>query len=204
MLTKKVTHVSDRGFVGAAILLASMLCAFWGSDAAKPVGNRSWPRITEATFKAHFSPQQGRVFKQIIVSDRGDALYILDARLPSDKGDADVQDYDYSGAFDCRLYTVVYPIPRSANYPSLLMNDGNATADWQTDGRFLAEELIPLADFNGTRTVVQRSRLRGMSVKIEVGNVVVDRSRKNILSFDAKFTFRNDPSAISDIAVPPE
>jgi hypothetical protein len=43
-----------------------------------------------------------------------------------------------------------------------------------------------------------------MAIEIEVGNVVLDSPRKAIVSFDAKFTFRNDPTATSDIAAPPE
>jgi hypothetical protein len=164
-----------------------------------------WPQITELAVKVHFDTKKERKFKQIIRSASGDPLYVLDARMPSiDEHD---RAYDYSGTFDCRLYPYD-PKNWGEGMPSLLTNVRNSTQDWETDGRFIDSELLGLADFNGTRFLVQRSRLRGMSLTIEINNVkiknvVITEDTSKIASFDACFWFRNDPLAISDIAAPP-
>jgi len=126
----------------------------------------------------------------------GGPLYVLDARIPWDE--AHEGDYDYSGAFDCRIYS----LNRASDngYPSLLQNVRNATSDWQTDGRFLYQELAGLAGACDSRAIVQRSRMRGMYVEILIDKIVIDEKMKLIRSFEVHFSFRNDPTAISDIA----
>jgi hypothetical protein len=136
-----------------------------------------------------------RKFKGTIFSSSGIPLYILDARIPSDS-DPD-EGYDYSGGFDCRLYSVRR---NDDGYPTFLQNVRNATADWETDGRFLSTELVGLVGANTSRVILQRSKMRGMAVEIEVGSVILDAKTGYVRSFDVSFSFRNDPAALSVIA----
>lgn len=159
-------------------------------------GRGLWPRIKELRRNVHFDGKSPR-FQVNICSEAGTALYVLDARMPP-SDDPGGSAYDYSGAFDCRLY----PAAGGAEYPTLLQNIRNATRDWQTDGRFLREELVALSGAGESRCLVQRSRVRGMLVEIEIYNVTKDEGTGSIRSFDARFSFSNDPMATSDTAAP--
>ncbi len=192
---------NTKQLVGRAFLtwtsLIVQLSYVVNSAQAGPL-QKQWPQIAELTLKVHFSAKDRSAFKQTIFSKSGDPLYILDARIPSDVNND--PDYDYSGVFDCRLYPINVV---GVHYSTLLQNVRGATRDWQSDGRFLSSEIIGLAGSNGSRFLVQRSRLRGMSVTIEISNVIKDESTGEIASFDVCFLFRNDPLAVSDIAAPP-
>jgi hypothetical protein len=193
-----------RGIAIALILaasLAQMGCStssLPGVSEASSVSRTNWPPITEFHEKIHFDAVISRKFKKTILSSSGTPLYILDARIPSD-GDPD-EGYNYSGVFDCRLYSVR---GNDGGYPTLLQNVRNATADWESDGRFLSTELGGLVGANPSRVILQRSRMRGMAIEIEVGGVVLDAKTGYVRSFDVSFSFRNDPAALSDIAADP-
>jgi hypothetical protein len=169
-----------------------------GVSEANSVSPLNWPPITEFHEKIHFDTTISRKFKRTVFSSSGAPLYILDARIPSNS-DPD-EGYDYSGIFDCRLYSVR---GNDDGYPTLLQNVRNATADWETDGRFLSTELAGLVDANPSRVILQRSKMRGMAMEIEVGSVVLDARTGYVRSFDVSFSFRNDPTAHSDIAADP-
>src|SRR5271165_6675651 len=48
--------------------------------------------------------------------------------------------------------------------------------------------------------LLQRCKLRGMAITIEIGKVVKNDKTGDIQSFDASFSFKNDTTAVSDIA----
>jgi hypothetical protein len=193
----------NRSEIAFALILTAAVAQMGCSTAfqhprvseANSVSRRNWPPITEFHEKIHFDTTMSRKFKGTIFSSSGIPLYILDARIPSDS-DPD-EGYDYSGGFDCRLYSVRR---NDDGYPTLLQNVRNATADWETDGRFLSTELVGLVGANTSRVILQRSKMRGMAVEIEVGSVILDAKTGYVRSFDVSFSFRNDPAALSDIA----
>lgn len=155
-----------------------------------------WPSIAEISVVHRFVVQSDERFEFPVAGLNGQELYRFDARFNA--GEHDAADYSYSGTLDCRLY-----VPGDTTYPSLFQNVRAATRDWQTDGRFLEGELLGLVDAPSTRTIVQRCRLRGMSVELEVFNVraVLDGGTKKIASLDLRAVFRNDPNATEDISV---
>jgi hypothetical protein len=192
--------------IGFALILAAAVAPMGCSTAsqhpsaseANGISRTNWPPITEFHEKIHFDTMVSRKFKRTIFSSSGTPLYVLDARIPSDS-DPD-EGYDYSGVFDCRLYSVR---GNDDGYPTLLQNVRNATADWETDGRFLSTELAGLAGANPSRVILQRSKMHGMAIEIEVGSVVLDAKTGYVQSFDVSFSFRNDSTAVSDIAADP-
>jgi hypothetical protein len=156
-----------RRGIAFALILAAVVAQMGCSTAAQhpavsepnSVSRLNWPLITEFHEKFHFDAVISRKFKRTILSSSGTPLYILDARIPSD-GDPD-EGYDYSGVFDCRLYSIR---GNDDGYPTLFQNVRNATADWETDGRFLSTELGVLVGANPSRVILQRSKMRGMAI----------------------------------------
>lgn len=153
-----------------------------------------WPRIKEVSIRHHFAAdrkdEQSRV---VIYSQDGKPLYCLDARFCW--RDYETKDYDFSGVLDCRLY----PLTGSSLYPTLLQNTTNATADWQTYGRFTDNDLAGLIGADASRSIVQRCWVRGMAIKIEVFNVKTEKQGV-IKSFDMFFTAKNDTTATAAVA----
>jgi len=156
----------------------------------------SWPEIRERDVTVRFDTAAHKQYVLTIYGRNGSPLYVLDARIPWDE--AHEGDYDFSGAFDCRFYSLNRVSDNG--YPSLLQNVRNATADWQTDGRFLYKELAGLAGAGDSRAIIQQSRMRGMNMEILIRKIVIDEKMKLISSFEVHFSFKNDPTATSDIA----
>src|SRR5258708_2276647 len=99
-----------------------------------------WPVIEEMNVRHHFAAnRESEQLKTMIRDLSGKPLHCLDARFCWRFFD-DERDYGYSGTLDCRLY----PVGAESHYPTVLMNDVNATRDWQTYGRFTDEELLSL------------------------------------------------------------
>ena len=154
-----------------------------------------WPEIKETSQAYCFVADEKEKLTMNIFDNNGEPLYYLDVRFNAWKyGNGD---YDFSGALDCRLS----PVGGDKTYPSLFQNVKNATRDWQTNTRFLGDELIGLglsgAPFS--RSIVQKCKVRGMYIEIEINNVVVN-SNHDIKSLNFKITFVNDPTATSEIS----
>jgi len=155
-----------------------------------------WPSIRELSVTTHFDATAHRIFKQTIFGANGFPLYLLDARIPSDTDP--YEGYYYSGIFDCRITAIGEK--GADRFATLLQNVRNATRDWETDGRFLNTELAGLVGAKSSRVLLQRCKLRGMAITIEIGKVVKNDKTGDIQSFDASFSFKNDTTAVSDIA----
>ena len=155
-----------------------------------------WPMIKEVSVRHHFAAnKESEQLKAMIYDHDGKPLYCLDARFCW--RDYETDDYDFSGALDCRLY----PLDGSSLYPTLLQNNINATRDWETYGRFTSEDLVGLVGADASRSVVQRCWVRGMFVEIEVSNIVKEqREDGRITSLDMIFTIKNAPAANAEIA----
>jgi len=194
-----INRVSKRGafaLAGRPSSLALALCMVVVSSRGQKGSGGQWPSIEELHVKIHFDTTVRRIYKQTILSSSGLPLYLLDARIPSDLDP--YEGYYFSGLFDCRLTTIQKD--SGCDYGTLLQNVRNATHEWETDGRFLSSELSGLAGANSSRALLQRSRLRGMAITIEIGDVVKNSKTGYIQSFDVSFSFKNDPTAVSDIA----
>jgi hypothetical protein len=188
---------------GALFLLAFLLvsCAH--------LQHSQWPLIKEVSIRHHFAAdKEYEQSKAVIYGQDGKPLYCLDARFGW--RDYETKDYDFSGVLDCRLYDCrLYPLNGSLieegeqgiqYYPTLLFNTTNATADWQTYGRFTDEDLAGLIGADASRSIVQRCWVRGMAIKIEVFNVKEQKGSKTIKSLDLIFTAKNNPAATAAIA----
>jgi hypothetical protein len=142
--------------------------------------------IKEVSVRHHFAAnKESEQLKAMIYDHDGKSIYCLDARFCW--RDYDTEDYDFSGALDCRLY----PLTGSSLYPTLLQDTVNATRDWQTYGRFTREVLAGLAGADATRSIIQRCGVRGMMIEIEVFNVKEKEEDGSIVSFDVIFTAKN-------------
>jgi hypothetical protein len=144
--------------------------------------------IKEVSVCHHFAAnKESEQLKAMILDHDGKPIYCLDARFCW--RDYETGDYDFSGTLDCRLYALT----GSSFYTTLLQNTVGATRDWQTYGRFTREELIGLVGADASRSIVQRCRVRGMIIEIEVFNVKEQKEDGSIASCDMIFTTRNAP-----------
>jgi hypothetical protein len=187
-------------------LLESLSKSKWGASALSlftlllvscaHIQSEKWPLIKDVSFFHHFEAnKKSEQCKALIYGQNGKELYCLDARFCWRDFD-DERDYDFSGTLDCRLY----PMTGSSSYPTLLQNNVNATADWQSYGRFTDADLKSLVGADASRSIVQRCWVRGMAIEIEILNVKDETGSKEIKNFDMIFTAKNDQAAIGAIA----
>jgi hypothetical protein len=149
---------------------------------------REWPLIKEVNVRHHFAANKTNEQEKALIYDKGGKpLYCLDARFCWRDFD-DERDYYYSGTLDCRLYPVAGDFS-----PTVLWNTQNPTRDWQTYGRFTSEDLAGLVGADASRSIIQRCRVRGMIIEIEVLNIKGDSER--IRSLDLIFTAKNSSLA---------
>lgn len=176
-------------------LLTVLACALLLGSCAQVQPSR-WPAVKDVTIFHHFAADKDREqCKALIYGQNGKALYCLDARFCW-RDFEDERDYDFSGTLDCRLY----PLSGFSTYPTLLQNNVNATADWQSYGRFTDSDLASLVGADPSRSIMQRCWVRGMAVSIEIFNVKQDKGSKAIKNFDMIFTAKNEPAATGAIA----
>ncbi len=156
---------------------------------------KKWPEIINVSENYHFISNESEKFLLTIYDINQKPLYCFDARFNAWKYDNG--DYNFSGILDCRLFPVS---PTNKAYSTLFQNERNATRDWQTSGRFLYSELIGLSDAPLSRSIIQRCKVRGMCIEIEVNNITsTTNQEKQIKSLDLKVIFINDLTAESDI-----
>ena len=112
----------------------------------------------------------------------------------------------YSGDFECRLHSY-----DNKDYESTLLTElPDADKDWESRGRFLAEQLVaPCGDYRDLGR--ERSfRLRGFKLELNLSNVVFADSQRSfsgaasaLKSLDLEVVVDPDPAAISSIASTP-
>jgi hypothetical protein len=182
--------IQPKGTLGMLFLLIFLLVS------CAPVQGGQWPLIKEISVRHHFAAdKEHEQAKAMIYGQSGKPLYCLDARFGW--RDYETKDYDYSGTLDCRLY----PVGGSPSYyPTLLQNATNATADWQSYGRFTDVDLQSLVGAGPSRSIVQRCWVRGMAIKIEVFNVKKEKEGGAIKSLDMIFIVKNDSAATAEVA----
>jgi len=156
-----------------------------------------WPEIKEVTKSFHMELDKQQIVSLVIYGKNNQPLYYLESHFVSKITD-DVDDsiFSYSGTLDSRL--VVYK-ERKKISTNLFQNEKNAVRDWQSDGRFVHSDMIGLVRARPSRSLVQRCKVRGMYIVMEVNNVVADK-KGFIQSYNFKISFYNDPTATSDIS----
>src|SRR5262245_55221528 len=116
-------------------------------------------------------------------------------------------DFEYSGDFECRLTSLVAP----SRYSTLLTDNPNQSHDWESRGRFLADELFRSCVSYPEYGAVRHFRLRGMKITLSLSNIVFDtsagvRSTNGLLglsSFRFAFSVEPDSTAHGEIAEVP-
>jgi hypothetical protein len=143
-----------------------------------------WPAIRQVSVCHHFAANQdSEQLKTLIYGKDGKPLYCLDARF---YGRDSQSECDRAGALDCRLYP--------------LGGLNTKAAAWPACGRFTEAELAGLAGANASRCLSRRCSVRGMSITIQVLNIVREYDGRGVASLDMVFTASNDPAANADIA----
>jgi hypothetical protein len=112
----------------------------------------------------------------------------------------------YSGDFECRLHSY-----DKKDYESTLLTElPDSDKDWESRGRFLAEQLVaPCGEYRDLGR--ERSfRLRGFKLELNLSNVVFADSQRSfsgaasaLKSFDLEVVVEPDPTATSSIASTP-
>lgn len=120
------------------------------------------------------------------------------------RGDAD---FEYSGDFECRLT----PLYAETSYSTLLTDNPNQSRDWESRGRFLADEIFGARASYPEYGAVRHFRLRGMRITLSLTDIVFDttpggRSANGLIGLSAfRFAFSVEPDSTSrtEIAEPP-
>jgi len=183
-----------------------MVVSFILVGCAAIVKKNDWPIIkeTQLQFKCFVNHKDkiGDRQKVIVYGNSNRPIYSLIIVASPDyfeeKGDEFNDGFDYSGFLECRLY----PFGQDKSNLNILWYTQNATRDWQSFGRFLHNELLPLSseyyiDFAGSRRIVQYCKARGMKIKIEIFNVKANKENY-INELTVLFTFKRDVNAFSE------
>jgi hypothetical protein len=132
---------------------------------------------------------------------RGKELYRLNCAMFGYAGDPD---FEYSGDFECRLTSLV----ALSSYSTLLTDDPHQSRDWESRGRFLADELVGSCARYPEYGAVRHLRLRGMRITLSLADIVLDmnpgvmsaKASIGLSSFRFAFSVEPDSTAQSEIA----
>jgi hypothetical protein len=158
-----------------------------------------WVPIVEARARYHVTAadlSQSKVYLTVR-SASGAPEYLL--RCGSFR--STIRDFDFSGDFECQLQSV----PPSKRYSTLLTENPQQDRDWESRGRFLADEVAgpcgDIPDFGKRRNF----RLRGMHIVLTLSNLTFGNEGKylRLNTFDFGLEVSPDPSALSTISEPP-
>jgi hypothetical protein len=111
-------------------------------------------------------------------------------------------DFNYSGVFECRMKSL-YSADRVS---TLLTENSEQSADWESRGRFLLGHLIgscaSYPDWGRVRTF----RLRGMKLTIQISDekILIDKKKQTgeLKSFRFSISLKRDPTAHTSISAP--
>jgi hypothetical protein len=164
----------------------------------------SWPAIKAFQRTYHFRSMQEAKVKATIEGEGGKPEYLLECYSPSTV--PQTGEFMYSGDFECRLHSYANKDQES----TLLTELPNADKDWESRGRFLAEQLLaPCGDYKNLGRK-RGFRLRGFRLALNLSNVAFDDGKSSfsgaapaLKSFDLEVAVDPDPTAISAIASTP-
>jgi len=158
-----------------------------------------WPEVKPMVINMHLIDNKS-INHIYIFGPNEQPLYLLECCVNA--WESESAEFNFSGAVDCRLISLY----STEAYSTLLANVKNATADWQSSGRFLMDDVL-LA--TGNKKVWRTLRLRNMRLTIELSNVIIvngsqaDQARNKIIDYprihelDLTVTVMRDPSAMS-------
>ncbi len=165
--------------------------------------SQHWPAIRPTRIGVPFPDARKADTTVVIKESNGKPLYRLACHTSDYSGDTD---FDYSGDFECRLTS----LDSSEGYSTLLTDDPQPTRDWQSRGRFLAEDLVGSCGTYPEYGLVRHFRLRGMAITLALRDPVFDTvtamtgvKRVGLRSFRFEFTAVPDTGAKSPIAERP-
>jgi len=162
-----------------------------------------WPTVVPLKQNMVFPDARKAGAKFTIVSIEGKPLYLVECHTSDYEGDPG---FDYSGDFECRL-TSKYS---KEVYSTLLTDNPRQSRDWQSRGRFLAEELVGNCADYPEYGRVRHFRLRGMKLTLEMSNLKFKadndkgrgKQRPQLNSFRFDIQVELDSTAKSAIAEP--
>jgi hypothetical protein len=141
------------------VLLGYLSHPRWRQPAAAAA---EWPAVEGLKTTFRFVDGRQEHLDLRIRSRTKEELYRLDCFLNAWEHAA--RDFDYSGAFECRLT----PVDPSTRFSTLLTEEPGQSRDWESRGRFLLPEIQgqcgEYPEFGRVRTF----RLRGMKLTLEI------------------------------------
>jgi hypothetical protein len=196
-------RASTCGPIARPLVCVSLFSILW-LLAPKVAAAKSWPPVRPSVLRYHFQSASQAKLKTVIEEADGKPLYILEcyASLAAPQ----TGEFMYSGDFECRLHSS----DNKDHVSTLLTELPDADSDWESRGRFLAEQLVEpcgVYDNLGRRRIF---RLRGFKLELNLSHVAFDESRpsfsekgKALKAFDLEIIVSPDPTAISAIASTP-
>jgi len=163
----------------------------------------AWPIVVPLKQSMVFPDARKAEARFTIVSGEGKLLYLMECHTSAYEGDPD---FDYSGDFECRL-TSKYS---KEVYSTLLTDNPQQRRDWQSRGRFLAEELVGKCADYPEYGRVRHFRLRGMKLTLAMSDLKFKANngkggreqRPQLNSFRFDIQVEPDSTAKSAIAEP--
>jgi hypothetical protein len=152
-----------------AMLMGSISCFLFSLD------NRAqnpWPTIRPLTWRFHFVDKKAQVARTRIHDVHGNPLYMLECCLNA--YDYANNEFDYSGAFECRL-TSLYS---NETFSTLLTEERDQVRDWQSRGRFMLQEIEGKCAAYPEYGRIRSFRLRGMILRLDIKDIKMDRGSR--------------------------
>lgn len=166
--------------------------------------SNSWPTIRPLARTYRFNSIQEAKLKTIIRRQDGKPEYILECHAYPVAPRA--EDFVYSGDFECRLHSY----DNKDSESTLLTELPDATRDWESRGRFLAEQLVAPCDQYEDLGRRRSFQLRGFRLKLNLSNIAFDNDHRSLFggapalrSFELSVVVESDPAATSSIASTP-
>lgn len=123
-----------------------------------------WPKVAPLEKTFYFSDGRAADIKLVINSTQGEPAYTLECHTFAYEGDPS---FDYSGDFECRLTSS----RAHSVYSTLLTDVPDQSRDWQSRGRFLAEELEGLCRNYPEFGQIRHFRLRGLKLTLAIHDI---------------------------------
>jgi hypothetical protein len=178
--------------------LCPTLVSLLVTSATVSIGAQNWPDVAPTHAEFRFSSgESAALAMELFGRQISRPLYKLTCHTLSFDDD---KDFDYSGAFECKLL----PTEEKTGYSTLLADMVGPTRDWQSRARFLVPELsgasADFPDYGRTRTFL----LRGMRITLTMSNVAVSAGLNPLTLSAFRFTVdvQAEPAAQSPIAAP--
>jgi hypothetical protein len=153
--------VGDWRFIGIAAWLA--LGGLWYPQDANAA--ELWPAVLPVDLNVDFGDSKGAALVVDVFGRDGASQYRMECHTWEYD---DPSRFVYSGDFECRLS----PLRKPTSYSTLLTEDVSQSRDWESRGRFLADELQGACADYPEYGRVRHFRLRGMDIALSISNIV--------------------------------